>query len=117
MSDTKRIEELKSEIDALNARLRAAKHELTDERFRDIPRYERGTVVLVPRKLFGKVKMWPARIVHVHLDYQAGTSAKGEEWEHHTVSYSVYLQQKDGTFGGSSEGFYHKDVVLVPGDC
>lgn len=112
-TDPVRVEELKTEIAALEERLAAARKELLDERFKGVFRYERGTVVLVPRMLFGKVKMWPARIVGVHLEYGSGI-ADGKPWENKVVSYSVFLQQKDGEFGGSSEGFWHKDVVLRP---
>lgn len=115
MNETPRAEELKSEINALNARLKAARAELQEERFRDVPRYERGLVVLVPRMLFGKQKLWPARIEAVNFHYNAGTMASGEDWETKVVSYAVRYELKDGSgFSDTTEGAWHKDVVLRP---
>lgn len=114
MSNTSRIEELENEIRTLSDRLRAAQAELLEEQCAGAPRYERGTVVLVPRMLFGSTRMWPARIEGVNLHYASGEDAKGVPWEKKTVSYSVYLKQKDGSFGGSSAGYYHSEVRLAP---
>jgi hypothetical protein len=107
---TDREQELLDRIGRLGTELRAAQEALTEERFRDIPRLAEGTEVLVPRKLFGKTRPWPAKIVHVHLSYGSGINARGEPWEHKTVSYAVLLQQKDGKYGGSTEGFYDTEV-------
>lgn len=112
--DPARVAELENEIIALYKQVRAAEAELEQEQFKGVPRYERDTVVLVPRKLFGKVKAWPARIERVYFDHRSGTSRTGEDWEFKTVSYAVTLRQKDGSFGGSTESFYHKEVVPLP---
>ena len=112
--DPARIEALQEEIRTLGERIAAAEQELAEERFKGIFRYERGTVVLVPRNLFGQARLWPARIEAVHLKYMAGSFRDGAPYENHHVSYSVFLQQKDGSFGGSSEGFYHHEVMLPP---
>jgi hypothetical protein len=109
-----RIEAIQARINELRGQLHDAEQELTAERFKDVFRYERGTVVLVPRLLFGQTRMWPARIEGVNLEYTSGHMRDGTPWENHHVSYSVYLQQKDGDFGGSSQGFYHSEVILPP---
>lgn len=106
---------LLADIRRLESELSAARDALTEERFRDVPRLPIGRVVLVPRKLFGKVKWWPAQIAAVHLDYSAGTDPHGNPWENHAVSYSVYLQSADGdSFGGSSHGFYASEILDYP---
>jgi hypothetical protein len=104
------IERLETEIATLARRMTAAEEALTAERFRDVPRYAEHDLVLVPRKLFGKTRLWPARIARVHLTYGAGVAPSGEPWEHKTVTYSVYLKQRDGSFGGTSEGYHHADI-------
>jgi hypothetical protein len=105
---------LLAEIAGLEDRLDRAHAALQAERFRGVPRFSEGDVVLVPRNLFGKVRMTPARIGAVHLDYSSGTSATGEPWENRTIWYSVYLRQADGTFGSSSQSYYHDQVQPVP---
>lgn len=99
--------ELRQHLDKVNAAILA-------ERFKDVPRLAAGDLVLVPRTLFGKIKWWPAKISYVYLNYSSGEDAHGEPWENRQVSYSVYLRQKDGTFGGSSEGYYASQVQLIP---
>jgi hypothetical protein len=114
-SQTRRIEELMSEIAALSARLEAAREELLEERFRGVPRYPEGTVVLVPRMLFGKTRMWPALIRAVHLRYSSGHLRSGEGWENKIVSYSVSYELRDGSdFSGETVGARHSEVVLRP---
>lgn len=113
MIETPEIERLKAEIEDLSGRLTALQAELLAERFKDIPRLATGTIVLVPRKLFGKVKWWPAKIVYVYLDYSSGIMG-GEPWEKHLVSYSVCLRQQDGTFGGDTQGYYASEILPVP---
>lgn len=108
------IGQLQAEIADLSARLEQAQAALLAERFRDVPRLSEGDLVLVPRKLFGKTRLWPARIGRVHLSWNAGTDAHGIRWENRTVSYAVFLQQQDGTYGGSSHGYYHSEVQPVP---
>jgi len=107
-------ERLLAEISRLSEELKAAQEALTTERFKDVPRLERGTLVLVPRKLFGQTRLWPAKIGGVHLDYSSGRDANGVPWERHIVSYHVYLQQKDGSYGGSSAGYYAREVQPAP---
>lgn len=108
MSDTNeradRIEALENEISALTRRLRDAKIELLELQCEGAPRYEAGTVVLVPRMLFGKRRLWTAKIAAVHSQYSGRDPI---------VSYSVFLKQHDGDFGGSSVGFYHREVQLM----
>lgn len=113
MTDDERIERLQAEVRAFTERIREAEAEITEIRFKDVPRYERGALVLVPRRLFGAIRPWPARIEFVHLDYSSGTNSEGVPWESRTVSYSVSLQGKDGSFGGSTEGYYHDQVQLL----
>jgi hypothetical protein len=115
MSETPRAEELKAEIIALYKQVRAAEAELQEERFRDVPCYEQGLVVLVPRMLFGKEKLWPARIQAVRFHYGAGTNARGEDWETKVVSYAVCYELKDGSgFSPTTDSVWHKDIVLRP---
>jgi hypothetical protein len=111
---TAREDELRAEIHRLAGELHAAQEALTQEQFRDVPRLAAGTEVLVPRKLFGKARMWPAKIAGVHLRYTSGTDGRGEPWENKLVSYSVFLQQKDGKYGGSTVGYYANEVQLPP---
>ena len=113
-ADPVRVAQLEAEARQLRMRLDAASAALLAERFRDVPRYSSGQTIQVPRKLFGKIVWWPARIAVVHLDYSSGTSGNGESWEQHLVSYTVFLRQKDGSFGGSSEGYYHEQVQQMP---
>lgn len=113
MIETPEIERLKAEQAELEQRLKDIGAALLAERFKDIPRLATGTIVLVPRKLFGKVKWWRAQIVYVYLDYSSGIMG-GEPWEKHLVSYSVCLQQKDGTFGGDTQGYYASEILPVP---
>ena len=120
MIDTTKIEALEAEIDALRRRLGEAKDELLQERFADHPpKYKVGDVVLVPRKLFGQRKLWPAKISAVHLDYSSGIwtgrgtgshQEAGEPWENWSISYSYYLQAKDGSFSGVSNGASEHDI-------
>jgi hypothetical protein len=112
--DLTEIERLLAEIADLDERLDRAHAALQAERFKGVPRFSEGDVVLVPRNLFGKVRMTPAQIGTVHLDYSSGTFGTGEPWENKTVSYSVYFRQQDGTFGGGSQGYYHDQVQPAP---
>jgi hypothetical protein len=109
---TAREQELLDEIRRLSAELKAAEEALTDERFKDVTHLPVGTEILVPRKLFGKIKWWPARVSYVHRSYYSGISATGEPWENKVISYSVYLQQPDGEYGGSSVGFYAHEIQV-----
>jgi len=109
-----RISELKQQVATLRAQLADAEAELKTERFRDIPRYERGTIVLARRNLFGKTRMWPARIEYVHLDYSSGTNAKGQPWENFAVSYAVSYQLADGTFSPETTGKWPSEVQAAP---
>ena len=110
-----RIRELEEEIRALGERLKEAQDELLMERFADTPaKYKVGDIVLVPRLLFGKHKLWPAKIAAVHRRYNAGTNARGEDYESKTISYSYFLQQKDDSFGGSSNGAYEYEIQPLP---
>jgi hypothetical protein len=113
MIETLEIERLKAEIADLSGQLTALQDALLAERFKDVPRLAIGDIVLVPRKLFGKVKWWRAQIVYVYLEYSSGTM-DGRPWEKHLVSYSVCLQQKDDTFGGDTQGYYAGEVQPVP---
>lgn len=106
-----KIDDLTAEIDALQRRLKEAEAELLNERFADVPRrFAVGDVVLVPRMLFGKCKWWPAQVVGVHLRHNSGTYKTGEDWETKVVSYSVYYEDKDGNYTGSSHGFYDNQI-------
>ena len=106
-----KIEELEAEIITLRTRLKEAAEELLLERFADTPaRYAEGDIVLVPRNLFGEIKHWPAQIAHVHRSYNAGTYNTGETYETKIISYTVFFLQKDGTFGGTSSGFYEHQI-------
>lgn len=122
MTEQTRLEELLAECGRLRAvaaeaqkRLSEAEQALVEERFRGVAHYQRGDVILVPRVLFGKHKMWPAKVAAVHLQFADGVSADGEAWETKTVSYSVFLQQKDGGYGGTSAGVYHRETAPFPG--
>lgn len=60
------------------------------ERFRDVPRYAYGDIILVRRKLFGETRLWPAQVTLVH---RSGEDVNGKPWENKIVSYGVFLQQ------------------------
>lgn len=107
---------LGTELDEAKKRYAAAAQAVLEERFTDVPRHAQDDVILVKRKLFGKEKWWLARVAAVHLRYLSGTDAAGKSWENKIVSYSVFLQQKDGSFGGSSEGYYHNDTAPLPAE-
>jgi hypothetical protein len=108
------VERLQAERTELQRRLAEIDAAILAERFRGVPRLSEGDLVLVPRKLFGQVRWWPAKISHVHLDYTSGTNAHGQRWESHRVSYGVYLRQKDGAFGGSTNGYWAGEVQPIP---
>lgn len=108
------VEALRAEKNALLARVNEIDREILAEQFRGVERYSEGDIVLVPRQLFGKTRMWPGKIAGVHLTYNSGEMRDGKPWENKIVSYSVYLQQADGTYGGSSKGYYHREVQKVP---
>jgi hypothetical protein len=108
------IEELQAEKSALRARIAEIDREILAIQFEGVPRYSEGDLVIVPRQLFGKIKQWPAKIGYVNLSYSSGTMRDGEPWENKTVSYGVFLQQADGTYGGSSKGYYHAEVQKAP---
>jgi hypothetical protein len=107
-------DQLLAEIASLEDQLDRAHAALQAERFKDVPRYSKGDIILVPRKLFGKITPWAAQIATVHLDYSAGAVRGGKRWETRLVSYSVFLRRPDGTFGGASEGYRHDEVRLAP---
>jgi hypothetical protein len=117
-----KLEELIAEEKRCEANVQEAKRAREEaraavlaERFKGWERYNEGDIVLVPRKLFGKIKMWPAKIVDVNLHYSSGNYPKtyrdGEAWSHQTITYKVMLQ-KDGEFptSGGHEVVYHQDV-------
>lgn len=115
---TQKLDQLVAEAEVARreaAEAKARLHEVEEavlmERFKDIERFKEGDIVLVPRKLFGEHKMWPAKIREVQLNYNSGTHRTGDPWESMSVSYLVFLKQKDGTFSGSSKGFFHQDVA------
>jgi hypothetical protein len=101
--------------DAENA-LKAAKRELLEEQCRDLPRHAAGDVILVPKVYFGKTKMVEAKIIGVDLHCYSGTYRDGTPHESKYVFYAVFLRQKDGEFGGSSEGFEHREVLPLPAE-
>jgi hypothetical protein len=122
-----KLEELIAERDRLHqekieaqARLDDAEQAVLEERFKDYERFQVGDVILVPRKLFGKTVWWPAKIAAVTLHYNEGWYGEnyspdpGGHWENMYASYTVFLKQKDDTFGGSSTGFYHNEVQASP---
>jgi hypothetical protein len=126
-TDMTRLEELLAERDRIKAEFEAAPERLDEadkavleERFAGWERYAVGDIVLVPRKLFGKTVMWPAQVACVHLRYTVSWWPESYEPdpggmdEHQSISYTVYLRQADGTFGGSSQGFYHKEIAPAP---
>jgi hypothetical protein len=88
----------------------AAEQALLEEQCADLPRYRVNDVILVPRVYFGREKLVRAKVVSVVLHYSEGDYLSGEHWRSRWVSYSVYLEQKDGSFGGSSVGFEHREV-------
>jgi hypothetical protein len=112
---------LQEEVKAAQARLDAADNAVLEERFKDDDRYQVGDIILVPRKLFGQIKWWPAKITAVRLDYNEGTYAEddrfdwsGQHWSHRNIWYTVTLQTKDGAFTGGSDAFEHKQVQAAP---
>jgi hypothetical protein len=132
MSDTTtttRLQELlaeaqriKEERDDAQRRLDAAEEAVLKERFKDFDQYHEGDIILVPRKLFGEKKWWPAQILAVRLNYSEGRYADtykpdpGGHWENLSISYTVRLQAKDGTFTGKNDGFYHNEVQPYRGE-
>jgi hypothetical protein len=107
-----RAEELQAEVTRLTGELAAAQAALLDERFAGIPVRPAGQDVLVKRVLFGDIRWWPARIEYAHRTYRPGTDA--EPRERHIVSYSVYHRQADGSYGGTSAGYYEHEVTDAP---
>lgn len=102
---------LETEYEDLGYRLEQAKKAVLEERFADTPQYKVGDVILVQRKLFGKPKPWPARVIQVFLNYDSGTlHGSGEPWEYKFVSYHVEYQLKDGSFDGESHGYQHNET-------
>jgi len=101
---------LRGEFETAQQRLLEADQAVLVERFKDDEKFAEGDIVLVPRKLFGERKMWPARIAQVFLRYNSGTYRDGQPWESKSISYRVYLQAKDGTFSGAAKVFYHQDL-------
>lgn len=108
-------ERIRLEYEAVKQRLEGAEQAVLVERFKDDEKFAEGDVVLVPRMLFGKLTMWPARIDQVHLNYNDGIYGygpdKGLRWQSKSISYMVCLKAKDGTFSGATQGVYHADVM------
>jgi hypothetical protein len=105
----------REEFDAARARLDKADQAVLEERFRDVPRYARGDVILVKRKLFGRVQLWPARVESVNLRYGSGTFGSGEPWEYKIISYSVRHLLKDGSWDPEDHGYEHSETAgLAP---
>lgn len=119
IDEARRLREVVAEA---QARLDVAERAVLEERFRDEPRYAEGDIVLIPRKLFGQKKWWPAKIRWVQLRYTEGLNPNteifgdeaGQIWSHQEIVYTVFLQQKDGSFGGTSSSFYHSEVQAAP---
>jgi hypothetical protein len=117
-----KLEELITERDriqieriAIQDRLDEVEDALLEERFRGYDRYQEGDIILVPRKLFGDMKWWPAKIERVTLHYNEGTwgphaDEPGKPWSNQAIWYRVFLQQKDGKFTGTSKAFDHNQV-------
>jgi hypothetical protein len=113
---------LQEEVTATQARLDVTEDALLEERFRGWERFQEGDIILVPRKLFGKRTMWPARIYRVRLNYTEGINPDtaifgdeaGQPWSHQEIWYTVFLKQKDGTFGGTSTSVDHREVQPAP---
>jgi hypothetical protein len=111
---------LRQESREAEKRLQEAEQAVLAERFKDWPQYKVGDVVLVPRKLFGEIKMWPAQIRYVKLNYEEGwyretyKANPGGHWESQRIYYTVVLQQKDGKFTGTTDAFGHDQVMAVP---
>jgi hypothetical protein len=114
------VAKLTKEYDDLGSQLQEAQQALLVERFKDQPQFKRGDIILVPRKLFGEKKWWPAQILMVRLNYNEGhypdtfKDDPGGHWENLRVSYAVRLQAKDGTFTGKNDGFGHEQVQAYP---
>lgn len=110
----------KRECAEADQRRHAIEEAVLDERFRDWDLFAVGDIVLVPRKLFGKTKMWPAKISAVHREYREGhypdtyQDDPGGYWDSQIASYTVFYKQADGSFGGSSNGVYHGNVEADP---
>lgn len=119
IADRDRIQE---EVNEAKARLHAAEGAVMMERFRDVERYKKGDVVLVPRKLFGEKRWWPARIEEVMLNFNEGWYAEtyepdpGGYWQTLGVTYRVILQEKDGSYGRKHDSFRHSQVEPAPAD-
>jgi hypothetical protein len=105
---------LRDEANAAVARANEADQAVLVERFKDWPQYREGDIVLVPRKLFGERKMWPARVEQARLKYNTGTYGHGDRagqpWETMSIAYTVTFKAADGTFTGQREGYHHYDV-------
>jgi hypothetical protein len=106
-----RIAALQAEITRLEEQLAGAREELTLERFADVPHFGRGDRVLVRRVLFGRPRLWPARIEAVHFNYSSGMTATGQPRESKTVSYSVTHELPDGSgWAAVSSGYWASEV-------
>jgi hypothetical protein len=114
------LQEIAEELKAVQARYQAVSQAVLEERFRDMPQFAKGDIILVPRKLFGRIRMWPAKVESVNLHFIEGNRGEnyepdpGGHWESKSVSYTVFLKHSDGEFSGSSQGFYHSEVAPLP---
>lgn len=105
-------EAAQQDLNAARARLDEAAQAVLIERFKDDEHFVVGDIVLVPRTLFGKRKMWPARVEQLHLNYTAGVYRDGEPFESKTISYTVRHANANGNgYAPTSEGYYHRDVA------
>jgi hypothetical protein len=108
----------RAEFIAARERLEAAERDVLEARFKDDAKFSEGDMVLVPRKLFGKLEMVPARVADVHLKYSEGVYGHGpragEAWSTKSILYRVFHQRADGTFATNSESYYHHDVQSMP---
>jgi len=121
------IEALKAEVERCRRvaqeaeqALEQAEQDLLRERFKDWDQYKEGDIVLVPRKLFGKRVMWPAKVTQVYLRYSEGWYQddgrhewSGEHWENQHISYQVFYLDKDTMTvkpGTTSAGVAHDQV-------
>lgn len=89
----------------------AAEQALLEEQCAGLDRYDVGDEILVPKNYFGRQTLVRARVVAVHLHHYEGTRG-GEDYNYGHVSYAVFLwQPKEGCYGGSSEGFDHRQIA------
>ena len=103
ITDEDRLKDRKVQVRLALAELRRAEkvlaqaeQDLLEFRFRDWEHFEVGDHVMIPRKVFGKIKWWPAEVTGLDLHFSEGDYRDGDHWETQYIGYRVKYQQSNG---------------------